>query len=314
MKEIGSIDDPREADLFHSYLLARNIDSRIDRESETVRIWAYDDDDVDGARSELARFRAATDRKSFTQVVDEYRDRQTAERIERARKASRPRRVSTRVTPFFYQMPATLLLAATCIFVFALGVLDERPAFVDMMRISALSRGETAIDSPVPLVNYGRLVEVARGQVWRLVTPVLLHIHWPHLFVNVLMLVQFGGPIEYRRGWRQFLVVVGVLAVTSNVAQFIVTGPKFGGLSGIDAGLFGYLLVFSKHAPEDGIGIDKASTLMMFLFLGLCLTNQIRYSANAAHVVGLATGVGIAALTIGMQRAKEEFERSRDRD
>ena len=66
---------------------------------------------------------------------------------------------------------------------------------------------------------------VLQGQVWRLVTPIFLHFSFFHIFFNMWWLYDLGTQIEYRKGSKFFLTFVILLAITSNLAQFLLLGP-----------------------------------------------------------------------------------------
>src|SRR5262249_23319325 len=60
---------------------------------------------------------------------------------------------------------------------------------------------------------------VRKGEVWRLLTPIFLHFGIMPLVFNLLVLWDFGGQIEDRRGSRFFGLLVLVLAILSNAGQ-----------------------------------------------------------------------------------------------
>src|SRR5689334_5583616 len=58
------------------------------------------------------------------------------------------------------------------------------------------------------------------GQPWRLVTSMLPHVGWVHLFFNVSWLWVFGTLIEERFGSVRTLALMLLLAATSSAAEF----------------------------------------------------------------------------------------------
>jgi GlpG protein len=68
-----------------------------------------------------------------------------------------------------------------------------------------------------------------------------LHFSPLHLLFNMMWLKDLGGVIEVRRGRWRYLGLVLLIAGISNLAQGIVSGPFFGGMSGVVFGLFGYI-------------------------------------------------------------------------
>jgi membrane associated rhomboid family serine protease len=141
----------------------------------------------------------------------------------------------------------------------------------------------------------GRLIaglpEVRHGQLWRLVSPILIHFGVMHLFFNALWLWDLGGMVERRQGWGRLLVLVLGIAVPSNIAQFLMSGPMFGGMSGVVYGLIGYVWLRGEHDPASGLFLHSSTVAMMAVWYFLCLFGVIPGVANTVHTVGLAVGL-----------------------
>src|SRR5947209_20418782 len=113
--------------------------------------------------------------------------------------------------------------------------------------------------------NRRGLEEVARGEVWRLVTPIFIHLGPLHLFFNMLWLLDLGSMIEVRQGtWRFALLILGT-AIISNLAQLYLVGPDFGGMSGVVYGLLGYAWMKGKFDPSAGIFVHPQTVTMMLI-------------------------------------------------
>ena len=98
--------------------------------------------------------------------------------------------------------------------------------------------------SEFPASSREALVEVRHGEVWRLFTPAFVHFGAAHLALNMLAMVNLGGPLERVQGKRFYLLFVAVVALCSNLAQYVASGsPAFGGMSGVIFGLFGFLWI-----------------------------------------------------------------------
>jgi membrane associated rhomboid family serine protease len=137
--------------------------------------------------------------------------------------------------------------------------------------------------------------DLQKGQVWRAVTPIFLHFGIMHIVFNMMWLWDFGRVLETRFRSLRFLALVLFTAVLSNTAQAFISGSNFGGMSGVNYGLFGFLLARSKLHPDPGFVINRQTAAMLLIWLVVCFTGLLGPVANTAHVVGFASGglVGI---------------------
>ena len=85
-------------------------------------------------------------------------------------------------------------------------------------------------------------------------------------------LYDLGSQIESKKGSKFFVTFLIIIAIISNLTQFFVNGPAFGGMSGVVYGLFGYVWVKSRLDPADGFHIDPTVAMIMFGFFALCFT------------------------------------------
>jgi GlpG protein len=148
-----------------------------------------------------------------------------------------------------------------------------------------------------------------RGEIWRLITPILLHFSIYHLVFNVYALFSLGGLVEYRRGVWWMILFVLVTGVASNAMQFLlpswfqfdprfrglIGGGLFGGLSGVVYAIFGYLLAKTSYDREPGLHIPNDTIYILLIWLVVCMTGWVGSIANTAHVVGFLSGFIIGA-------------------
>jgi len=140
------------------------------------------------------------------------------------------------------------------------------------------------------------LSEIYSGQVWRLFTPAFIHFGIIHIAFNLLWLYQLGSAIEQRQSSKRMLLLVVIIAVLSNLAQFIWSGPLFGGMSGVVYGLLAYLWIQGKFNPAAGLWLDKNTTIMMLIWFALCWSGLVGNIANMAHTIGLISGAILGLL------------------
>jgi GlpG protein len=160
---------------------------------------------------------------------------------------------------------------------------------------SRLGANERALEF-LFLTNYHRApgelpVEISQGEVWRLITPIFIHFGYIHLLFNLLWLKDLGTVIEKGISSRFLFTFVLVIGISSNVAQFLYSGPFFGGMSGVVYGLLGYVWMKSIFDPGSGFYLDKQTVIMMLGWFALCSLDVIKHVANAAHAAGLGLGV-----------------------
>ena len=135
------------------------------------------------------------------------------------------------------------------------------------------------------------LPEIINGQIWRLFTPIVIHFGILHIAFNLLWLYQLGSAIEQRQTSKRMLILVIIISLLSNLAQYLWDGPLFGGMSGVVYGLLGYVWAQGRFNPRSGLGLDKNIALMMLIWFVVCWMGLVGNIANMAHTMGLLCGV-----------------------
>ena len=151
-----------------------------------------------------------------------------------------------------------------------------------------------------------QFLEIKQGQLWRLITPIFIHFGIAHLLMNGLMLWVFGRLMEHIHGIVEFLSIIIVIAIISNTAQYLVSGPLFGGLSGVLYGLLGLVWALGKLSPGYPLKLSPKFTYFIIGWFLLCwsglLSNFGIHIANTAHTAGLFSGLVIAYLMVKIRR------------
>ena len=159
---------------------------------------------------------------------------------------------------------------------------------------------------------YGRAFpEIAAGQVWRLITPIFIHSGGLHLIFNMMWLFQLGGMIERLEGQRTLIVMTLLIGIVCNVAQYLVSGPMFGGLSGVIYGLLAYIWMMSRYGSKQYV-IAQQTFVFMMIWLVICLVGLIPNVANTQHVVGFLAGAVFGYFRSGgwkISRRRRAFKR-----
>ncbi len=143
------------------------------------------------------------------------------------------------------------------------------------------------------------LIEVRQGEVWRLITPIFIHFGLLHLAFNMTMTWQLGELLERRLGIVHYGIMILILAISSNLAQYYISGPSFGGMSGVVYGLFGYFWIASRYYPNFGYQINPRAVTILLVWFALGWVNFFGLlgsmkMANMAHTGGLLAGMALA--------------------
>ena len=107
----------------------------------------------------------------------------------------------------------------------------------------------------------------------------------------MMWLKDLGALIEFRKGTPFFIFLFFATSITSNVGQFLMSGPSFGGMSGVVYGLLGYAWLKGKFDPASRMALNQSVVVMMIGWFFLCMTGLLGPIANTAHGVGLLAGM-----------------------
>jgi membrane associated rhomboid family serine protease len=184
-------------------------------------------------------------------------------------------------------IPATFALIGISVLVAVLSHLGKKDAVLEHFFITNFLAAGRDVELP----------EIAHGEFWRLLTPIFIHFGALHLIFNMMWTRDLGSVIERREGTRAFLILVAVLGVCSNLGQLFVSGPHFGGMSGVVYGLLGYVWMKSRFDPASGYVLHNQTVILMIGWFFACVAGLVGNVANTAHGVGLVLGMiwGFAA-------------------
>ncbi len=323
MRMIGSIPEADDAERFCDYLVTQKIENMVEESAagNGWTVWVERDDDIERAKSELDHFLVNRTHAKYghaSTAAERIRDEQAT-----AKKKKRARFVDVRTSwgePKTWATPITLLLVLASVVV-SIGtrMADPTHPWVDALRIASFSSAdqdqkfeehykqladkdpsELTIRDMIPDPGLGQL---ARGQLWRLITPIFLHFGILHLLFNMFWLRDLGSMIESQRGIWTMLALVLLGAVIGNLGEYWWSGPWFGGMSGVNYALFGYIWIKQRYEPNLGLGMSQETVWIMMGWLLACMTGFLGDIANAAHLIGLAVGVAFAYAPIAWRRA-----------
>jgi GlpG protein len=300
MRHIGTLTDEGQALRLAAHLFSLGIRSQLDPEAGGIAVWALDEDRIPQAREEFQRF--VQDPENIRYAEAETRARELlAEQQQQERERQRNfvplkgqwHAVNTKGLTF-------VLIVVSCAVGFANDFGDDvtSTSWQGLLIDSDLRQGDHLFEKP----RFSPQWDVFHGQIWRLITPIFLHVGPVHLLMNMMALHTLGKLIELRFGTRTLGLIVLVIALVSNLSQYAWSGPQFAGMSGVVFGLFGYIWMKGEFDPAAGFRINRNSVIWMLGWMVLCFTGWIGPIANAAHLMGLATGVVLGYGPILFQR------------
>jgi GlpG protein len=297
LRQIGTVPKGLDPKAFADYLLTLGMKTRIDEQAEGWELWIYNEDHIAAARDELQgylshpddpRYRAATQAAQTIRRNQQHLDQQFRKNYREVTELWAP--------PGVRRRPVTSALVAISVVVFLLQHSSLKPKLEDHMWITTFSQdleGKIHDDGLSPILQ---------GEVWRLVTPIFMHVNIVHILFNMWWLIALGTMIELRRGTLRLAGLVLLSAVLSNLGEYVYDLRSLGhanpaeGMSGVVYGLFGYIWMKGLYEPEQGMIMHPNNITIMILWLFLCMSGAMGPIANAAHFVGLAVGIALGVI------------------
>jgi GlpG protein len=325
MRQLGSLASEQQARQLAAWLTTQRIEAHAEQEAAGWVIWVREEDQLPKAREALAHYREHPDDPRYQNAERAANTMLREEDTKRRQAQKNVVEMRGRWTTAG-GMPGQPRRAPFTMALIGLSILTAIATYNDTM-----VRGKPRPLDPIyrallfadPLAHYpgggfDMWVSIRAGQVWRLVTPIFIHYGWSHLIFNMLFLYSFGSSVEDRRGSLFFLLLVVALAALSNCGQVIEQTVRghfalFGGMSGVDYGLLGYLWVKTRFDSREPYFLSPGTTFIAILWLVLCILGDIppfdqmlpetlQHVANGAHVVGLLAGAAIAYVPLLARR------------
>lgn len=152
--------------------------------------------------------------------------------------------------------------------------------------------------------------EWLQGELWRMVSPIFLHVSYYHIFYMV-WLYLLGKEIELAYSSQRLIVMCLLFGVIGNFAQYYATDPRFAGSSGVVFGLIAYTWAHSRWMPKPKITMSEHLIILVFILIiaDILLYGEI---AHWAHLGGAAAGLMWAKCE--SERAKKNHRKRDKRD
>ena len=134
---------------------------------------------------------------------------------------------------------------------------------------------------------------ILAGQLWRLLTPALLHGSPTHIFFNMYALLSFGTSLERYFGHGRFVTLYVLGAFAGNVASFLFSDGYSVGASTAVFGLIGAEAVFLYQNRKMLAGQFRSAigNVLFVIAINLFLVGSLPGIDNWGHIGGLVGGL-----------------------
>ncbi|MBW1605668.1 rhomboid family intramembrane serine protease [Lactobacillus sp. Sy-1] len=155
------------------------------------------------------------------------------------------------------------------------------------------------------LVRFGAKYNplIVDGQIWRLVTPLFIHLSITHILFNGITLYYMGTQLEALFGHLRFGLIFFISGIVGNLASFAFNDGLSAGASTAIFGLFGAFLMIGEVFWENPYVKQMTKTFVFFILLNLGFD---LFSTNidiAGHIGGLVGGF-LSAYFVGLPRKR----------
>lgn len=293
VRRLDEARDRDEARRIVDALLVAGIEAEA-RSDAGTEIWVLDDEDLEPARQrlEVLRREGVPDAAAAAKAIRNRERRDREDHLQRVHDL-RGRWFGSKHPPGI----VTIFLIVASVAVGLVGLVGEP----DAGRMWNLTIDHWESVEP--------LARVRAGEVWRLVTPIFLHFGIFHLGFNMLWTWSLGTQVERNHGSLVLLALVLVSALAGNIGQYLVTGPSFGGMSGVVYALFGFVWMNARFNRRYVYSMDGTTAVFIMLWFVACATGVVGPIANVGHGAGLVVGL-IAGLPpyVRHLRAKADIQ------
>lgn len=168
-------------------------------------------------------------------------------------------------------------------------------AFIYLLQIAS----QAFLGYDLPAVFFIKSNELIRaGQIWRLLTPMLLHASLVHIGFNMYALLSFGVGLERHFGHARFLLLYILGAFAGNVASFLFTDGNSLGASTAIFGLLGAegIFLIQNRKLFAGQFRNAIGNIIFIAAINLFVIGSLPGIDNWGHIGGLIGGLMFTSL------------------
>ena len=267
MHLIGLCPNERVAQTFYDYMKQHDIECQLKSIDLGVEVFVADETTVSRVQTEFEAFILQPFHPKYTQSSWTVGDTNTRFNYG---SSSAPL-----IKQFFSESgPFSLSILVICVVIFILMNIGFGQQLYDVLSF------------------YGATNTDSSGQFWRLISPIFIHFSLSHILSNLLWWWYFGGKVEKRIGITPLLTLVVAGGILPNAVQYWMSGPNFGGLSGVVYALLAYVWVISQKRPNYGLIMPPALIVVSVAWIILGFSGLLPLPiGNGAHLAGFIVGL-----------------------
>lgn len=181
-----------------------------------------------------------------------------------------------------------------------IGIISILQIFIFIIEVHLSGwTGLLDVPSDVLFVMGGKVASnIAAGEYWRLITPIMLHAGLFHLLINVFTQCMFGIQLEREWGASQIAVIYAVAGIYGNVLSVLFAPNALSiGCSGSVFGLFGAQVAYIVGMWRQLGDLQKK---MLLLSLGLSFLFIFAFSFGVGVDMSAHLGGFLAGLVLGL--------------
>eukprot|EP00823_Brevimastigomonas_motovehiculus_P003402 TRINITY_DN2064_c0_g1_i1.p1 TRINITY_DN2064_c0_g1~~TRINITY_DN2064_c0_g1_i1.p1 ORF type:complete len:325 (-),score=38.94 TRINITY_DN2064_c0_g1_i1:372-1346(-) len=208
--------------------------------------------------------------------------------------------LSYRLVPWFSVMSFTFFISMVQVLMFFITLIVGGVKF-DGALVSSNSMGGPSGETFL-YMGAKYYPDIRNGEVWRLVTPILLHGGFIHLVMNLFFQFRFGFALERRWGLWRFIAVYFLTGIGANFLSSISMKSGISvGASGALFGLIGAEVIYLIYNWSDTP--DNSSEACMIVMLGIINFIYVLGQDSIdimAHLGGFITGMFCTPVVLPM--------------
>ena len=156
---------------------------------------------------------------------------------------------------------------------------------------------------------------IKKGEIWRLLTPVLLHSSLPHLTYNILMILILLSRVEYAMGRKTSILIYFISGIGGNLLSALANPDAISvgastAIFGVLGSMIGWILLnweFLRGNPKRNVGI---LLLVMFVIFNLIMGYTTTDIDNWGHFGGVLTGIALGICLVSPLAAATKREKT----